>query len=280
MAYVDDINFVAASESDLERIIDIVIEYVNHFGLELSMAKTKIWSTDDDAAARLSQKYGFPTTNVLDALGLQWPVSKGVDLDFPKEYGRLHEADRRLARIAHMPVSLSKKCDFLSVAVLSLLDYLGPSHPEPALALRSGIKVALANKFAAPEILFNITCRASLDPFHRWMMASLKLWHTCMQTCENPLDLQAIIGGGVGRLGMAAKRVAKSKIMITAEGFKVGDKWLPSREPWCISKKVLALQLLECAFERLIDRRPSYFQGLTQIHVKHHRKFLASLSCL
>ena len=280
VAYVDDINFVVSAESDLERLVKLLWDYTGHFGLELSMTKTRIWSSSEDAAGRLSEKFGFPATNVLEALGVQWPTLKSALPTFPKEMKRVREADRRLTRIRNMPVPLSTKVDLIPISALSLLDYVGTPTPEPALALRSSVKAALGNKFAAPEILFHVSCNTTIDPFGRWLISSLKLWHTCMNTCHDITQLEAILGGSKGRLACTAKRAEKVGIVVTAEGFIWEGKWVPASEPWYVLKKVLRAHLRGLALHKLSERRPTTYGGLTEIHVAQHRKLLASLKPL
>ena len=46
IAYVDDLNFITTSKSDLERVLEFLREFSDHFALDLAREKTKIWATD------------------------------------------------------------------------------------------------------------------------------------------------------------------------------------------------------------------------------------------
>ena len=65
-------------------------------------------------------------------------------------------------------------------------------------------------------------------------------------------------------------------ITVTWEGFQVGERWLPTRELWFISRKVIVAHIKEWHAKKLAERRPLVFGGLTGWNHKQHCRFLMS----
>ena len=74
-----------------------------HFALDLATDKTKIWATEKASADRVADRFGLTTTNVLSALGAQWPVNKEAKPTFSKELERIRQAEKRMLRLKHLP---------------------------------------------------------------------------------------------------------------------------------------------------------------------------------
>ena len=139
-----------------------------------------------------------------------------------------------------MPGDMIAKCDVISVACLSLLDYANHPRMENVRALRMSVKRALGQKFAAPEILYNCLQSTSLDPCIRWLLTSLRLWFYVLRTGEDSAVLGTIVNKCKGRLGWAAASLAKQRILIATEGIWVGDTFVSVQQSWseCRSKSL------------------------------------------
>ena len=107
------------------------------------------------AAEEMARASGFGVTDTLSALGAQWPISRKAAPLFSKESERIRQAEKRIARLKHLPSPLATKLELASSACLSLLDYINSPHIEEVRALRLQLKSALGHRFAAPEVLFH-----------------------------------------------------------------------------------------------------------------------------
>ena len=163
-SYVDDVNLASQSLEELLRAITCVRQYEADFSLSLSIAKTKIWSSNPIHSQELEETTGFGATRVLDALGGQWCVTKCAVATYPREHARLDECIHRLHRARSMPVSLPRLAQFISVGCLSLLDYVNLLDPKPYAAVRTLVKHALNQKSGAPEIVTGILTQGTIDP--------------------------------------------------------------------------------------------------------------------
>ena len=123
-AYVDDLNMIACQREELDRVVGYLREFEDDFSLSLSVAKTKVWSSEANLNDTLALQTGFGATDVLEALGAQWPVNRKAKPDFPKELKRLDECQARLRRVRVLPMSLGRVAQVISVGCLSLLDYV------------------------------------------------------------------------------------------------------------------------------------------------------------
>ena len=72
VAYVDDKNVITGDMGALARVLEIMCEFEEALHLRLSKTKTRIWSSNP----QIPINTGFEQTNVLDALGVQWPVNR------------------------------------------------------------------------------------------------------------------------------------------------------------------------------------------------------------
>ena len=280
IAYVDDLNFITTSRMDLERVLGLLLEFSEHFALDLAKEKTKIWATDPSCALQIASSWGLGITDSPSALGAQWPVHKKASPSFSKECERIRQADRRILRLRHLPSPLATKLELASSACLSLLDYLNSPTLEDIRPLRLLLKGALGHRFAAPEILFHVTTPSTLDPVLRWLMAGLKLWHAVQNADHERTDIEAILGGKNTRLTRIVAMAEKWSIRVTWGGFWLGEIWLPSREPWYVARKALLAHIRSEEFMALDKRRPGTYGGLGECNVKAHKKLLKDLSSL
>ena len=56
----------------------------------------------------------------------------------------------------------------------------------------------------APEVVACLLLKGTLDPQVRWLMAILRLWHHVLQLHPEKGDVDEIIEGAKGRLGIGA----------------------------------------------------------------------------
>ena len=273
VAYVDDINVTTGDVGALSRVLDIMCEYEDSLHLRLSRTKTKIWSS----LPHIPIHTPFEQTNVLDALGAQWPIQKASKPVHTKELERIKEAERRLLRVRHAPVSIVLKYDLISVGCLSLIDYIGHPRITTVGPLVSAVKRALAQPYAAPEILYNLLVKTSVDPSIRWLLASLRLWYLVLKQEPTPAEVDVLSHNSRGRLGMSARELRKREILIEGRGISVGGALLPTHQPWYLCRVILVKHLKQIEFQKVARRRPNCFGGLSTVSEKTHRKYLATL---
>ena len=131
VAYVDDLNLLAPTRSDLIRVTELLHEFKDDFSLSLSVAKTRVWASHSTRAHDLQRDTGFQATNVLDALGGQWQVSRGPQPTHDREVRRLDQCIMRLQRAKALPLPIPRLAQVISVGCLSLLDYLNLPDVKP-----------------------------------------------------------------------------------------------------------------------------------------------------
>ena len=231
IAYVDDLNFITTTEGDLLRIVQLIGEYSRHFALDLAREKTKVWATKPESARRIAAQCGLAATQILSALGADWPTSKDVDPTYAKENERIAQAERRITRLRFLPVSLATKMELASVACLSLLDYVNSPLLDGIRPLRLHLKTSLGHQFAAPEILYHVVSSTTLDPVLRWLVAGLKLWHAIMNMDKPVMDIELVLGGRNTRMTRIAALAEKWEIRVVALGFWVSKVWVQQGSP-------------------------------------------------
>ena len=97
-------------------------------------------------------RYGFKESTTLEALGTEWRFGSHSGSQ-DKEHERVEEALVRIDRVKNLPVGIAMRMQLVDRACLSLLDYVNPSLPSSVRHLALPIKMALDQRFAAPEIL-------------------------------------------------------------------------------------------------------------------------------
>ena len=275
VAYVDDLNFILPSRDMLMRISELIFQYRDHLFLDLSLSKSALWATHPTHLKDESAHLDIPITKTLVALGAEWPVTKDACPTHEKELARYEEAEKRLIRIRHMPIGVSNKIAIISSTCLSTLDYV--NHPELSSVryLRSLVKKALAQQYAAPEVLYNCFVSSTIDPCIRWLLAGLRLCHLIIQEEEVATMLQRVLAG-TGRIARVARLAVKNDIHVTPHGLLVGEVTLPRSHPWAIVRSKLLEHLKAMQLTQLAERRPNTFGGLRTCAYKAHRRFMLS----
>ena len=274
IAYVDDLNFILPSIDLLARVIELIMQYRDHFFLDLSLAKSVLWATQLDSISPLSTHHEIPTAKTLMALGAEWPTTKGADPVYAKETARYEEAEKRLLRVRHMPLSVGKKMAIISSTCLSTLDYVNHPSISSVKHLRALVKRALGQQYAAPEILYNCFVASTLDPCIRWLLAGMRMWHGIIQHEE--LTHMKAVKRGQGRLGNVARVADKYGIHVTEQGIVVGEASLPPSYPWSFFRRKILDHLKDAQLRELAERREATFGGLHACAYKAHRRFLLS----
>ena len=126
VAYVDDLNLMSSSLQGLVRTLQIVSDYVAHFALSLSLLKTVIWCSVPSDAVVLAGEFGCSTTDSIQALGAQWPVTHKLSepCAFLKEAGRIDKCIMRLERLRVLPIHPIDKFALAATGCLSPLPIL------------------------------------------------------------------------------------------------------------------------------------------------------------
>ena len=280
LAHVDDLNLVATNAQDLESVVQLLWDFERDFKLQLSAAKTKVWTTNQAHEDQLSQHTGFQATTNLDALGAQWPCRPGSSPQHQKEVSRLQECCARLERARALQINPARLAHILSTGCLSLIDFVNLPDPKPYHKIRTLVKDAFGLKSAAPEVVVCLLQKGTLDPFLRWHLAALRLWHYVLRDGPLPEEVNEVIETCKGRLGKSAVEAFRWGIRVTPAGFELGDRLLSLREEWYISRKVLVGHLKSEQAKRLAMRRPTLFAGLVAWNHRHHSKLLSTLQPL
>ena len=179
-----------------------------------------------------------------------------------KRMSAFRQAEKRITRLKFLPAPLVTKIELASTACLSLLDYVNPPNLDGIRPLRLHLKTALGHRFAAPEVLYHVATSTTIDPVLRWLLAGLKLWHAVMNVGMPLVDIESVLGGRHTRLTRVASLSEKWGIRVGASGFWVSDVWVPAREPWYVTRKVLLahMRARECA--ALAERRRRHSEVL------------------
>ena len=153
-------------------------------------------------------------------------------------------------------------------------------HPDfkKVPPLRSAVKAALGHIFAAPEILYHLLSKESLDPECRWLLASLGLVHAMISLPQGQdfvrqapqrkvrSRFSALVneledyGWDLG----PAHIVCPDKISLTLVGPELRDRVTVTYRRMC--------------FMRLASRRPRIYLGLKDANSVEHAKYLKSLT--
>ena len=278
VVYVDDLNFMVGSGAALRRIVELILAFRDHFALDLSATKTKIWGNRKQETQEIAREFGLSETDSLDALGASWQLHKNICPAFDKEIARLQKMETRIRRLKPLPVTFLTKCDLASMSCLSLLDYVNHPNVSSVRGLKGPLKRALGHPYAAPEVLYNVALNTTLDPELRWLLAGMRLWHEILKDNEDSLDVEVVLGGTKGRLAKIAAAGRAHGIAMGPQGFRVHDKLVPSREPWFLTKKIMLAHLKHEEWRSLMERRPDTYGGLTTCHIKAHRALLRTMN--
>ena len=277
LAYVDDLNMIACSREELLRVIGLLWDFERDFKLELAIAKTKVWVTDRAQEDELRRNTGFETTSNLNALGGQWPIRQGTNPEYPKEVGRLDQCRARLERAKVLSINPARLAHIVSAGCLSLLDFVNHPDPRPYQRLRTLVKEAFGLKAAAPEAVVCLLQKGTLDPYMRWLLSGIRLWHHVLRESPEEHEVNEVIEQCKGRLGRCALESYRWGIRVTRWGFELSDRFLSLREEWFISRKVILAHLKQEQAKRLAMRRPTLYAGLTSWNHRQHSRLLNSL---
>ena len=105
----------------------------------------------------------------------------------------------------------------------------------------------------------------------------LRLWYLVLTKVASPEHVAPLVRGRVGRLGLIAKEALKWDIIIQHDGFVCDGVHLRLTQPWFLLKKIMLSKIKQKEWQRVAERKPTVFGGLTGIHVKAHRKLLADV---
>ena len=177
VAYVDDINLISNTRQVLEAAISQLFHFEKTFSLQVAAIKSFVWGSNDFVVNDIALKWGFQAKKTVESLGTEWPLEAMATCCYTKDKARLGKADERLARLSHLPAKMTVKVATITVGVLSLLSYSVMISPTPYKALRSKVRAAMGMNVGAPELVFGVLSKGSVDPFVTWLLAALKFWH-------------------------------------------------------------------------------------------------------
>ena len=176
---------------------------------------------------------------------------------------------------------MTVKVATIPVGVLSLLSYSVMIPPTPYKALRSKVRAAMGMTVGAPELVFGVLSKGSVDPFVTWLLAALKFWHFCLFSEGGRGVFAKVRKNAKGcLLSRLQYELAKLKVNIDLENVWDDDsevRWVP----WWPTVKPKLVAFLKRVFHKVLElRRPTMFAGLKRlgVDVTQHRRLLDSLS--
>ena len=87
----------------------------------------------------------------------------------------------------------------------------------------------------------------------------MRLWHEILKENESSVDVEIVLGGSRGRLAKIATTERAHEIVVGPHGFRVGDTFVPTREPWFLVKKIMLSHLKQQEWRSLKERRPDTY---------------------
>ena len=183
----------------------------------------------------------------------------------------------RIDRIRNLPVGIAMRMQLVDRACLSLLDFVNPSAPSSVRHLATPIKMALEQRFAAPEVLLFCFTKMPLDPTSRWILAAA---HLLWEVCNIPGAFDLVLSGrGIknGRLSTAKRELEKRHILVEPRAFVCGEKRIPVGWGWEFVRKGILEHVALEAMSRLSARRPNTFGVGGKVHRVQHMTMLQAL---
>ena len=176
---------------------------------------------------------------------------------------------------------MTVKVAAITVGVLSLLSYSVMISPTPYKSLRSKVRAAIGMSFGAPEMVFGVLSKSSIDPFFVWLMVALKFWHFCLFS-EGGRDVIAKVRKNARGCLLSRLMLELSKLNVRIDHENVSDedsevRWVP----WWPTVKPKLVTFLKRAFWKVLESsRPGTYSGLKDLGIDtaQHRKLVDSLS--
>ena len=278
IGHVDDLHLLSTQRPVFIRILQILDEFLEAFSLQLNRGKSGLWGTDSHDLDRLSEYLGIPHVSVLTSLGLTFPLQAGP-FESTAENTKLAPLIDKLKRIEHMPAPLGIKRGAIAVGVLSTLDYGGPVSPKDVMPLRLAVKKAMGIPQGAPEVVYHLTGKGTIDPLSRWFITGLRSWHYT-RLCE---DWGTFLGNWTS--WVRNSRISELRSYANSLGWSLDptDIVTPFRMhswawEWKVLRPRLAWDLKRTSWRQLAERRPRIYHGLDQVDVHAHANLLASLN--
>ena len=161
------------------------------FALDVSALKTFLWGTSLSSIVPTAETWGVSVRESVESLGTEWAMYPTTRCSYQKGIARIGKAEERLRRISHLMAPLVIKMHAIITGALSLIDHAAPLPVARTLALRKWVRLASGLRVGAPEIVFGIAVRLSLDPWFHWVMVRFSRVH--------PLRRAPYLGSGILR---------------------------------------------------------------------------------
>ena len=136
-----------------------------------------------------------------------------------------------------------------------MLDYVGVPTSKKVLALRSEVKRSLNLLPGAPEIVLHVLSRATIDPYSRWVLTMLHVWHESAKHEDAKELLDDPKGPRVSRFTSLKIACAKMDWKIDSKRLTTPYGNVPFHRPWDISRPTIVTYLKRHAWDRLAERR-------------------------
>ena len=280
ISYVDDINFMADSVEVLKGAILQLLWFSQIFSLDVSRPKSYLWGCRWSELVNLSAELGFQIRDCVSALGTEWPLHPHVSPPFEKDSARMETMLERLQRLSHLPAAIGVKASVISTGALSLLDFATKPSCEGLPRLRSAVRGALGMSSGSPEVLFGILTKGSLDPYVRWILTNLRLWHSYARQGQHELLLAVRRVRRGSRLATLVRESRKWNMELTPTEIQIDGNLFYLRTDWRELRPRILKALKISSWTQLAVRRPVVYGGLDSksILISQHKRLLASLS--
>ena len=279
-AYIDDLTIVAQNKETLITALNQLFQFADMMKVGISLEKTHLWGSDGVQLTEIASERGWSVTQTVESLGADWPLADKENPKYEKDLGRIEKMLERLRRLIYLPSPLVVKAGVISIGCLSLLDFSVTPSLSHLKKTKMAVRKALGLSSGAPEIVYNVLTKGSLDPHVRWFVTLTRFWHslagfdagiellrTFKRSCKN------------SRLSALARECKKQGFIIDHESLQIHGDLLPFHITWREFRPKLIEALKHVAWGRLALRRPLVFGGLNglTIDLKMHRKLLSSV---
>ena len=278
VAYVEHITLIATSPESLNTALRQLMGFEATFCLDVSLLKTHLWGSQLPSLVGIAESWGFSVKESVEVLGHEWALYPTSKCRHEKGLKRLDRALDRLQRLSHLLAPLTVKSHAILAGCLSLLDHAPTLPVVRTKSLRSAVRKALGLTSGAPEVVYGVHIRGSLDPWIHWLLTPIRLWHFVACSEDAPI-LDSLL----------PRRTQSTLVLARAEVQKIGlnldryylfgyDMQVPLAWLWSVCRP-LVLRLIKRANWIILEkRRPKLYSGIQNgwVREKSHSKLLES----
>ena len=280
VAYVDDLTVIAHSPAHLALAIRQLRDFESIFCLNVSELKTFLWGHCLRDVVEIAEDNGVSVAESVVSLGTEWALYPTSKCSYSKPCSRIDKALERLRRLSHLMAPLIVKMRACQTGCLSLIDYAAPLPIARTTSLRKYVRRACGLSVGAPEIVFGLCVRSSLDPWVHWILVALRFWHSFCGTDEAhfldevaPRRSQSVLSAVVRELKKIGLNLTRRSL--SGMGLHVTIAW-----EWSACRPMVLRTIKHAMWLNLETRRPTLYGGIRDSwpSEREHAKMIANLS--